>query len=503
MPNLTLYPSTFSVSRAQQVTVTSSGTSWSDGTTFASSDGSASISGVTINNATSATFTLQPGPHTGPQTITASSGATGIVTVATSVTRSGSHLVCSGGFVYDGTNEFSTDAVGHTLVISGGSGWAPGHYAISSVTLGYAIDGGTHNVLDLRPISDGANAPASGATGGTWTYLVGSGAAGYSGGNLTPWDGDAGWYFDPDAPVISALNGTTITLSGGSGFTAGSYTVDNFLGSYPTHYGNVPMIHLAGNHPAAAGSFGGAWAKSGGATILTPTVNSAFTGAIKLGLGGDSITLGQSTTPGALAAQYPNASRSNVVNGGVSGSTSTSWLPGNASGNLASFIATCSATGASVVSLMLGTNDARAGLAATAHKANMQSIVNAIRAGVPTVQAVVLQEQPALADGDNAAAENTLLRAYFASYSTVASAVPGVSNSDTHYAVFLANPQLLADGIHPAPGAGKNEVDYTWLTSLATSIVAAGSLATPVNISHATFGSMRRFRLHARGLTKG
>ncbi len=485
MPSFTISPSSFAVARPRVVVATGSGTSWLSGTLFSVSGGG-SVSGISVNTgAQTATFTLNPGPDAGTLTVSNDAdAATASITVATSITISGSNLDTwsAGGaehYCFDATNEIPADAAGHVITISGGT-FTAGDYTISEVIAALNMGGqGTHNVAVLHGIPSPYDAPSAGSgSGGTWSIEMKAGGNGLSGHNLIPWSADpsGSYYFDPDSSISSAINGAVVSISG-AGFTAADYTVINFLAAFATvQHGNVNLIQVSqtgGQYPAAPGVFGGTWTKTGGDSIPTPDVNTDFTGDINLLLIGDSITARQTTTTAtALETQYPNANSVNVVNWGAFGATTANWLPVAPSGYLADAIADAVSAGCTVASIMLGTNDAKVTpLSDTDHATNMQAIVDALFDGIPTLRAVVLQEAPYVTPGTPAWSSNSdtndALVAYFATYSTITGATAGASTSNTNYAFFERNQQLLDDGVHPTT-SGTAEVNYSWLLGLAT-----------------------------------
>jgi lysophospholipase L1-like esterase len=511
MPSTSIKPAAFAISRAMAVTVTGSGTSWTSGTTFSVSGGVATISGLTVNaGSQTATFTLNPGPSTGTLTISNSTDAsTCTVSVASSVTVSGTGLTAwtadTGLSCFDAVNEFTADAVGHVINISGGSGFTAGPYSVNTFSAAVPLGGGqgTHNVVQICAYNSNTVGPGTNtATGGAWNYVIQAGGNGLAGSNLTAWQRDTGftYYFDPDAPVDPSMNGATITIAG-TQYTSGTYTISGLLTAWNTAAQGVQNLiqiaTLSGHEPTSTQfATGGTWIKAGGAVIPTPTVNPAFTGAIKVGLIGTSITALLAGSPAAaLTIQYPNASSVTVSVQGQSGSVSADWLIGAPSGYLTSAIAAFNADAVTIVNVELGANDSKTtGQVSTAtFITTVQAICASLFANVPTLQRVYLQEQSYIVPGSFGvwdSTSNTAMQAYFAAYATISTSqiIQGVSNSNTNFAFFQSNQQLLRDGVHPTM-SGFAEYTYTWLTSFegySISVPAAGVYTVTSNFAFQT-----------------
>lgn len=495
---ITMYPADTTLNRSRSVTLTGTLTHWTSATQFIQNNGFGSFINVTVNaSAQTATATWQPGPFVASATITDDTDtATGTAAIHDGFTVSGTNLTSWTSFpdrLFDPVQEFTADCIGHIINISGGTGFTAGQYAIASFNASQNMGAqGTHAVIQL------SSAAASGAaSGGTYGWLLGNGGTGLSGNNLISWVTAPAWVYDPDAVINSQVNGGVITLSGGTNFNAGTYNVTAFQTG--TNLGNQGSQNIAlfntSPRTAVGFSYGGVWAKTGGTTIPTPTVQSSYTGSVNVVFIGDSITFDAAGVPSstpvttgsggslwyALHTQYPNASSISYISQGYPGTKTTDWLPsamgGSSSNNFYTAVAAAVANGCNIVSLMIGTNDAGvSGTSSATYLANLQTIVSALWANIPGLKAIVLQEQPALMNGTGGTANttaNTLLQAYVAGYSAITNATKGFSSAVTatitNYAFFLANPQAMSDGIHPN-AAGFGELYYTWLQSMINAV---------------------------------
>lgn len=128
-------------------------------------------------------------------------------------------------------------------------------------------------------------------------------------------------------------------------------------------------------------------------SIVAQTLKSSFS----VGLIGDSIMNGLSGPSGVLVTQfqalYPQYSIA-ITHQDNSGSSSVEWATNNAS-RLSNAIAAMVTNGCTLCSIMLGANDARSPnfTSAAAFKANIQTIINTIKASIPTMK-FILQGTP-------------------------------------------------------------------------------------------------------------
>lgn len=181
---------------------------------------------------------------------------------------------------------------------------------------------------------------------------------------------------------------------------------------------------------------------------------------------GDSITRQIDQSALAAGAGVPLSS---VVVSGVNGTTSRDWLPGRAYYNSA--LSTFQTAGVSVVSLCLGTNDAKAVLrfAPAEVELNLTLIGKGLLAA--GMSRVVFNYSPYVVPGSGAGAWGTdapdLVAAYNArregAVAAINAAYPGrASVGDAlAYDWFRDRQELLADGVHPGP-AGNAWLSERW-----------------------------------------
>ena len=120
----------------------------------------------------------------------------------------------------------------------------------------------------------------------------------------------------------------------------------------------------------------------------------------------------------------------------------------------------------------------------------MATIVAALRAQVPTLRYVVVQEMPAL--DPRGLSQATLPYVTTASNATLQSYLGSLSSGNGYavglggmFGFFSNNPGLLLDGVHPEPGDGYAAVNYYWLTALAPYLSAAAAPPAPEALSPA------------------
>jgi lysophospholipase L1-like esterase len=172
----------------------------------------------------------------------------------------------------------------------------------------------------------------------------------------------------------------------------------------------------------------------------------------KIGFIGDSITHGPKGGKSVVDAEMDNlGSRFVAVNQGVNGATSTDWAPGGPLFDNA--LAVFKAQNVRVVSIMLGTNDARRDRAIlpAVYKKNIQRIIGALLSS-GTVTRVVVNYPPYAVPGTGGLWDGVSiarLKLYAAQLDEVA-IVPEVMRGDTRaFNYFEQRPYELLDGVHP------------------------------------------------------
>lgn len=377
-------------------------------------------------------------------------------------------------FDANNANAFSAESVGHVIVITSGSPFTAAAYLIQAYYPGTNMGGqGTNNAIYVSRAP--GSAPSTGSRSGVWSYTTGSKSWPQTSGTMLTHYG-SGLYYDPDSPIPANSIGRQITISGGTGFTAGTYTITD---EYLTGFDNGVLHYLNNNSDNAVPSStsgnlgsvrGASWSFASGGVLppsLIPDTNR--TTAVKLLAIGDSITYGNSNLGTVLAAKFPNASTT-LTNSAVSGSTTTMWLPGNASGYLADAIAAANSAGSTIATICLGANDSSAPVSGATYLANMQTIVKALYASIPTLTRVVLQGTLYTADPTR---NTTSLREYRSLLRRVGHG--SQLGSLTEYSLFAASPRLLSDTVHPGNG-GALLLARIWVDGVAAALNSESGL---------------------------
>jgi lysophospholipase L1-like esterase len=186
----------------------------------------------------------------------------------------------------------------------------------------------------------------------------------------------------------------------------------------------------------------------------------------KIGFIGDSITRSPARKIGPVEAEMAILKNYVAVNQGKSGSTTTDWLPGHTlfDDTLAIF----KAQNVHVVSIMLGTNDARIDKAVTpaTYRLNIERIVeNLLGSGV--VQLVIINYPPYVIPSPHHAWDKASV-ARLQLYSKQLDVIVrerGVAQGDINaFAYFKYRPYQLADGVHPN-ALGNETLGKLWATA--------------------------------------
>lgn len=185
---------------------------------------------------------------------------------------------------------------------------------------------------------------------------------------------------------------------------------------------------------------------------LQPTGRPADT-RIKIGFIGDSITHGPNTGTSVVTDEMKNLGTSKyvAVNRGVSGSTTSDWQPGKPMFDTA--LAAFKADNVHMVSIMLGTNDARTDIAITpsTYGKNMSTIISSLFAS--GVSQVIINYPPFVVPGsykglwtDSSVSRMMLYRDQL----DILASQRGVVRGDTDaFDYFKSHTDLLVDGVHP------------------------------------------------------
>lgn len=227
--------------------------------------------------------------------------------------------------------------------------------------------------------------------------------------------------------------------------------------------------------------------------------------ALSIGFIGDSITDGTTIGQGANAPP-PHAatglSRGSVVvtatNKGVSGAITNQWLPGDASGYLATAKVAFSAAGVRVVHIMIGTNDSKTSVATTAaqYRANLLAIASDL---VASGYLVVISYPPYLNadDGVFDAASPGRVESYLPMIDSLVDGSHVFQGDMRGYAYFRDNLSALqSDGVHPTQD-GSNHLAGLWAIAMGrlvngmTNGVALDRLTIGSGLTIATVGGVR------------
>lgn len=168
---------------------------------------------------------------------------------------------------------------------------------------------------------------------------------------------------------------------------------------------------------------------------------------------GDSITAG-----GGILTNLETMLESNIdgsvttVNRGLSGSTTTDWLPGTSLLN--NTISQANIDQATDVVIMLGTNDSKIGVKTSSgtYQSNITSITTELLSTIPTLQRIWLNEPPYPVPGSYALwdSESVSLVGYYRSaLDSVANGSTILRGSTTTLAYSATHTNQYGDGIHP------------------------------------------------------
>lgn len=197
--------------------------------------------------------------------------------------------------------------------------------------------------------------------------------------------------------------------------------------------------------------------------------------AAAVGCIGDSITAGFGTSddPCALLASDLTALLGVSYassNHGVNGASSLDWISGTVSLNAA--IAAFTTASVTVVSIMIGTNDAKT-LTATpqaTYQSNVLSTITALKAA--GFNKIFLNYSPYIVPGGQWDSNSDVL---LVQYQTAINNL--IANDPTHvfqgdttaYSFFFANQSLLSDGVHPT-SAGYHDLAQLWANAEACNL---------------------------------
>jgi len=226
--------------------------------------------------------------------------------------------------------------------------------------------------------------------------------------------------------------------------------------------------------------------KSARATVTVPAA-APGTSILKIGFLGDSITygIGDNGGPSAydqdLAGLARNGYQITGVNYGNNGASVTSFYQ-QTLGPLQAF----QQAGVSVVSIMLGTNDASTGTHTTAqdYHDKLLGIINSFLAPGTGIQKVILnyspyiQSPPPAAWGSDADAE---LQAYQTQIDSLCNGTTILQGDKLAYKFFQQHPEQ-GDGVHPTP-QGHQDLGRLWAIGITHALGGTNTLSYPTGVS--------------------
>ena len=311
---------------------------------------------------------------------------------------------------------------------------------------------------------------------------------------------NSNWYTDPTGAVDTLASGDVVTITANGDWRVGSYKVvalsdaDSNSG-VPNTTGHrwIALYSAEGGHtpPAYRGiTTTGHWSQTTGNVpaqtapngVAIPPLNpqNGVSGNLPIGLFGDSETsVMKATITGTVhdlwqerfVAMFPNAVVS-VINEGTGGLNTETALPsstqlraiGDTTKNaFANAVGDFNAANVKIIRIQLGTNDAAVDthIAASEYLSNLQTIVNAFTAQVPSLKGIFVDEPPACIPDANPGwtnASNVLLRQYGAELTSLTGVTVGTGRI---YDYSYNEGNYYFDNIHQqAPGL--NTDPSTW-----------------------------------------
>lgn len=213
--------------------------------------------------------------------------------------------------------------------------------------------------------------------------------------------------------------------------------------------------------------------------------NHSVVTSLVIGFIGDSISLDTYTIPAgtctALSVDGVTVTRANQA---VTGTSTSDW--GTSSTNYTTAIAAFAGAGVRIVSVMLGTNDARAAVrnSAATYRSQLQTMVNdLVRLGYIVVLHYSPYAVPGSDAGDQDATANTLRIAYQAEIDAMINGSTILQGDTNAYNYFFNNGSHLSDGIHPDT-SGQAEFAALWASALQGAVSNCTQIVTlkPVHI---------------------
>lgn len=190
----------------------------------------------------------------------------------------------------------------------------------------------------------------------------------------------------------------------------------------------------------------------------------------KIGFIGDSITHGPNVGASVVTDEIHDlgSTKYEAINRGVSGSTTSDWQPGKMMFDDA--LAVFKANRVHVVSIMLGTNDARTDIAIPpgTYRKNMNAIISSLLAS-GTISQVIVNYPPFVVPGSYKGlwtdASVSRLMLYEKQLDTLVDRRGVVRGDTSAFDYFKSHTNLLVDGVHPTPN-GNVALARLWANAL-------------------------------------
>lgn len=251
---------------------------------------------------------------------------------------------------------------------------------------------------------------------------------------------------------------------------------------------------------------------------------SATVTALGVGFVGDSITAGTvvaTAPPTPCAAKLTQGGLTvTPTNQGVSGATTTTWLPGSA--NMTAALAAFAAAGVRLVHVMLGTNDAKTtgALTKAQYRANLQAICGALVAAGYVV-AVSYPPYLSATTGVFDAGSPARVASYCAAIDSLVDNNHIFHGDTSAQTYFQSNPSAMqVDGVHPTQ-AGSDTLAGFWSAAvqglvnglsntvaltravLGPGITASGMNPVTIDVAGGSFGAQEQLRVSFAAPTVG
>lgn len=187
-------------------------------------------------------------------------------------------------------------------------------------------------------------------------------------------------------------------------------------------------------------------------TLVTRETPPAREERMKIGFIGDSITHGRGKGDNAVDAEVAAlGSKYSSVNHGVNGSTTSDWKPGAALFDNA--LADFKAQNVHVVSIMLGTNDARRDIATPpeVYRKNLEAIIKRLL-GTGTVRQVIINYPPYAVPGSSRMVDTNSprrLESYMSEIDGLFLGNVALRGDTKAFEYFKGRQNELIDGVHP------------------------------------------------------